>query len=168
MKEDGTVAAWGSSDDGGSGVPSGLSNVRAIYSTVNAFAALKEDGTVAAWGDSDDGGSGVPSGLSNVRNIFGSTNFYSDSTSGRHYPCPPRYYGKGIPHCHACPGGVISSKMNSFSFGIRSVIGSCIICDQGSFSLDGKTCINTNTCSCLLYTSPSPRDGRISRMPSSA
>ena len=33
LKEDGTVAAWGSSSYGGSGVPSGLSNVRAIYST---------------------------------------------------------------------------------------------------------------------------------------
>ena len=32
---------------GGSGVPSGLSSVKAIYSTAYAFAALKEDGTVA-------------------------------------------------------------------------------------------------------------------------
>ena len=64
LKEDGTVAAWGSSYNGGSGVPSGLSNVRAIYSTGYAFATLKEDGTVAAWGDSSYGGSGVPSGLS--------------------------------------------------------------------------------------------------------
>ena len=28
--------------------------------------------------------------------------------------------------------------------------------------------IIVNTCSCLLYTSPSPRDGLLSRMPSSA
>ena len=27
---------------------------------------------------------------------------------------------------------------------------------------------NTLTCDCLLYTSPSPRDGLLSRMPSSA
>ena len=51
-------------------MPSGLSNVRAIYSTYYAFAALKEDGTVAAWGSSSYGGSGVPSGLSNVRAIY--------------------------------------------------------------------------------------------------
>ena len=70
LKEDGTVAAWGQSGYGGSGVPSGLSNVRAIYSTYYAFAALKQDGTVAAWGDSSYGGSGVPSGLSNVREIY--------------------------------------------------------------------------------------------------
>ena len=70
LKEDGTVAAWGGSYSGGTGVPSGLSNVRVIYSTNYAFAALKEDGTVAAWGYSDYGGSGVPSGLSNVRAIY--------------------------------------------------------------------------------------------------
>ena len=31
-----------------------------------------------------------------------------------------------------------------------------------------KSYFDTNISSCLLYTSPSPRDGRISRMPSSA
>ena len=50
LKEDGTVEAWGGSGHGGSGVPSGLSGVKAIYSTGSAFAALKEDGTVEAWG----------------------------------------------------------------------------------------------------------------------
>ena len=33
LREDGTVAAWGNSDYGGSGVPVGLSGVKAIYST---------------------------------------------------------------------------------------------------------------------------------------
>ena len=33
------------------------------------------------------------------------------------------------------------------------------------FALDGK---HANLTSCLLYTSPSPRDGLLSRMPSSA
>ena len=70
LKEDGTVAAWGDSSYGGSGVPSGLSGVKTIYSTKYAFAALKEDGTVAAWGNSGNGGSGVPSGLSGVKSIF--------------------------------------------------------------------------------------------------
>ena len=33
----------------------------------------------------------------------------------------------------------------------------------------GKTSLTAELCKfCLLYTSPSPRDGRISRMPSSA
>ena len=64
------MAAWGESIYGGSGVPSGLSGVKAIYSTQSAFAALKEDGTVAAWGDSSFGGSRVPSGLSGVKAIY--------------------------------------------------------------------------------------------------
>ena len=59
LKEDGTVEAWGDSGNGGSGVPSGLSGVKAIYSTQTAFAALKEDGTVEAWGDHNSGSSFV-------------------------------------------------------------------------------------------------------------
>ena len=41
-------------------MPSGLSGVKTIYSTQNAFAALKDDGTVRAWGDSSFGGSVPP------------------------------------------------------------------------------------------------------------
>ena len=42
------MAAWGQNmgNNGGGGVPSGLSDMKAIYSTGSAFAALKEDGTV--------------------------------------------------------------------------------------------------------------------------
>ena len=42
-----TAGGAGDSNYGG-GVPSGLSGVKAIYSTERAFAALKEDGTVEA------------------------------------------------------------------------------------------------------------------------
>ena len=71
LKEDGTVVAWGSSGSGGSGVPSGLSGVKTIYSTEYAFTALKEDGTVAAWGDSKNGGNNTfASGLSGVKTIY--------------------------------------------------------------------------------------------------
>ena len=52
-------------------MPDGLSDVKAIYSTKYAFAALKEYGTVAAWGGADYGGSGVPDGLSGVKAIYG-------------------------------------------------------------------------------------------------
>ena len=38
------------------------------------------------------------------------------------------------------------------------------ICDGGSYTFNGST----YTTSCLLYTSPSPRDATLSRMPSSA
>jgi hypothetical protein len=51
-------------------VPGDLKDVRAIYSTFGAFAALKEDGTVQAWGDSRFGGSGVPADLKDVRAIY--------------------------------------------------------------------------------------------------
>ena len=40
--------------------------------------------------------------------------------------------------------------------------------DQGSVRVDGFDRINAIASSCLLYTSPSPRDKRQSRMPSSA
>lgn len=50
----------GSPGNGGS-TPSGLSNVKAIYSTEGDFAALKEDGTVWAWGDKSYGVNSVPS-----------------------------------------------------------------------------------------------------------
>ena len=45
---------------------------------------------------------------------------------------------------------------------IRNAIGNYVV--EG----DLRRNISTNIKSCLLYTSPSPRDGRISRMPSSA
>ena len=35
-------------------------------------------------------------------------------------------------------------------------------------NLSTEDVLYTDTCSCLLYTSPSPRDGLLSRMPSSA
>ena len=45
---------------------------------------------------------------------------------------------------------------------------------DGSFVVEGETCTHEQAedyflhCHCLLYTSPSPRDQRGSRMPSSA
>ena len=47
------------------------------------------------------------------------------------------------------------------------------VCHRGGFAIidqiTGQEIIyNTGNSSCLLYTSPSPRDGLLSRMPSSA
>ena len=75
---DGTVQTWGNPLYGGSGVPGDLKDVRAIYSTDFAFAALKEDGTVQAWGYPKYGGSmsdgsaytGLPADLKDVRAIY--------------------------------------------------------------------------------------------------
>ena len=40
--------------------------------------------------------------------------------------------------------------------------------DGGTWNPDTSKCVYPPTCTCLLYTSPSPRDKRQSRMPSSA
>eukprot|EP00729_Bicosta_minor_P020251 gene20251-14977_t len=61
LKADGTVAAWGRSDSGGSGAPTGKGKgYVAIFSNGQAFAAMKADGSLAVWGDSSWGGSGAP------------------------------------------------------------------------------------------------------------
>ena len=122
-------------------------NPSTSWRNYNAFAALKEDGTVQAWGDSDYGGSGVPAGLTNIKTLFGSTLYYSDSTASSYFPCPPRFYGPGFPHCQACPSASSSSAddqgatPNLFSPGIRSTISSCVVCSSDRvFSLDGVSC----------------------------
>ena len=120
-------------------MPSGLSNMQAIYSTSYAFAALKQDGSVAIWGEWGS----APNAITNLRMLFGSTLYYSDSSSMHHYPCPYRYYGSGMPDCSACPSDLSENLKNDFSLGIRSVIGSCILCDQPTFSLDGQTCADS-------------------------
>ena len=40
--------------------------------------------------------------------------------------------------------------------------------DDGKYEVDDARCNDGKTYDCLLYTSPSPRDGLLSRMPSSA
>ena len=54
-----------------------------------------------------------------------------------------------------------------YDFNIMLEIGSTIAGDSIS-SVTGKSALTENIESCLLYTSPSPRDGLLSRMPSSA
>jgi alpha-tubulin suppressor-like RCC1 family protein len=90
LTEHETVVAWGNPQFGGgmtdvtidgvlfTGVPAGMTNVRALYSTTNAFAALMEDGTVQAWGDSRYGGK-VPSSsdVRGIRSIFSSAEVFA-------------------------------------------------------------------------------------------
>jgi alpha-tubulin suppressor-like RCC1 family protein len=66
LKSDGTVVAWGSSYDGRTAVPGGLTGVVAIDADVSHSLALKDDGTVVAWGDNSFGQTSVPPGLSGV------------------------------------------------------------------------------------------------------
>ena len=81
-------------------MPSGLSGVKAIYSTLGAFAALKEDGTVEAWGYSSYGGSGVPSNLSGVKAIYSTQGaFAALKEDGTVKAWGDSYYG-GNTMCH--------------------------------------------------------------------
>ena len=63
----------------------------------------------------------------------------------------------------ALPGGPLNSGINNLSFNGASSIVNTLMPDN-SFSFTDTGVFNI----CLLYTSPSPRDGLLSRMPSSA
>ncbi len=51
IKKDGTVVAWGRSNEGQTTIPSGLSSVSKIVTSGNYCLALKNDGTVVSWGE---------------------------------------------------------------------------------------------------------------------
>jgi len=75
LKKDGRGVVWGDPSSGGmlkTIAPPSLENIKAVYSTVPAFAALREDGTVVTWGDPKYGGdsSNVQDKLYNVKTIF--------------------------------------------------------------------------------------------------
>ncbi len=67
---------WGSDSSGAdiSRVRKNLVNIKEVYNTLNAYAALKDDGTVVTWGDSNYGGdsSAVQSQLIGVTHIYSS------------------------------------------------------------------------------------------------
>jgi len=72
---EGHVVTGGNEEYGGdsSAVQSQLENVKKIFSTVNAFAALLGNGTVVAWGNEDNGGKisdAIQNQLVNVNTIF--------------------------------------------------------------------------------------------------
>jgi alpha-tubulin suppressor-like RCC1 family protein len=66
LKDDGTVAAWGSDVDGETNVPPNLTNAVAITAGIGFSVALKADHTVVAWGTSYGGVTNVPADLTNV------------------------------------------------------------------------------------------------------
>ena len=62
-------------------------------------------------------------------------------------------------------------NVNTGNYTIRVANGSTITFDTGATgntALTGNLTVAGTTTTCLLYTSPSPRDKRQSRMPSSA
>ena len=94
-------------------MPGDLKDVRAIYSTQYAFAALKEDGTVQAWGDKYVGGSmsdgknkygraytGVPDDLKDVKTIFGTAPI----------PLSSQHLRPWLPELHSMPSGQQSAR----------------------------------------------------------
>ena len=83
LKNDGTVVTWGNNDYdvrllavggdpeyGGDSSEVDLSNVKTVFSTESAFAALKNDGTVVTWGVSYSGGDSSDVEISNVKTVF--------------------------------------------------------------------------------------------------
>ena len=59
-----------------------------------------------------------------------------------------------------------TEKNNESSVNDKEIIGKQLVNDKETI---GKQLVNDKeTIGCLLYTSPSPRDGLLSRMPSSA
>ena len=65
------------------------------------------------------------------------------------------------------PGAVVAVKDYAKTWDTNN----CIIISNGSEKIGGSTnnaVLSTEGLACLLYTSPSPRDGLLSRMPSSA
>ena len=178
-------------------VQSQLVDVQSIYSTTSAFAALKADGSVVAWGHKEHGGDcsnvqaqlGVdvrsiyatyytgpvkpmpaddtrPGGMSDldwqVRNWYNFTWLSGDSLVEQaiHSVDKIAWCMKDEPPVKAVATGGRQIPNNSgnifdhfavyyeYANGLRAYLGSRQIC--------------------LLYTSPSPRDGLLSRMPSSA
>jgi hypothetical protein len=82
LKADGTVVTWGGfpSADYASAygslvtsslftIPTGLSQVKEIFTGPFNSAALKADGTVVVWGDNSQGQCNVPTGLNNVKSL---------------------------------------------------------------------------------------------------
>ncbi len=79
----GTVQAWGDSSFGGTTIPAGLGDVKAIAAGNASSAALKSNGTVVVWGSNLDGQAIIPSGLSGVTAIAeGSSHVLALKTDG--------------------------------------------------------------------------------------
>jgi len=72
---------WGYADRGGNSVAvqDRLNDIKMIYSTHSAFAALKKDGSVVTWGDPRDGGNsdGVQNRLNDIKMIYSTGGAFS-------------------------------------------------------------------------------------------
>ena len=124
------------------------------FNNIFAFAALKTDGSVISWGDSNSGGdnSSVTSELKDVNQIFSNQKAFAALKTD----------GSVISWGDSNSGGDQSSVALSLSNGVKRIFST--VSAFAALKNDGSII----TWGCLLYTSPSPRDGLLSRMPSSA
>ncbi|MEY2645917.1 MAG: hypothetical protein RLZZ611_2566, partial [Cyanobacteriota bacterium] len=106
LKADGQIVAWGDSNNGGKGAPTG-SGYTVIVSSEKAFAALKNDGSIVAWGNSANGATGAPSGTGYQR-IAASRNAFAALRSDGGITVWGATNGGGLPFSTtAAPAGII-------------------------------------------------------------
>lgn len=74
LKQDGSVAAWGTDTCGQATTPPEASNVVAIAAGADFNLALREDGRIIGWGDNTCGQLDLPEGLTNVITIAAGDN----------------------------------------------------------------------------------------------
>jgi hypothetical protein len=104
-----TVFCWGEPSSGAN-EPAGLSNVKDLYYTDTAFAALKVDGSVVVWGHTSNGGSLGAVDATNVAYIFSTRYAFAalklDDTVVA--------WGQGS-NGGSIPGGTVSNVLNVFA-----------------------------------------------------
>ena len=111
------------------------------------------------------GGFGGGGGFNiNIEDLFGGDFFSSFFGGGGSSRSSRRSRGNDILMRHAVE---ISSLVEDNQIELEADLPtSCESC-EGTGAVNGEM-ITCSSCNCLLYTSPSPRDGLLSRMPSSA
>jgi alpha-tubulin suppressor-like RCC1 family protein len=130
LKKDGSVVAWGDFYSGGNldmvydgtrvtSMASSLSsNVTALYSNGNAFAALKKDGSVVTWGSGYTGGNSSSVAGSLSSNV---TAVYSNSRAF----VALKKDGSVVAWGDANAGGNFSSVAGSLSSNVTTIFSSC-------------------------------------------
>ena len=189
LLDDGSVVCWGRNTEGelGDGTttqrnsPTATSSFgtghKAVFVSVgySHTCALLDDGGVRCWGSNNNGqlGDGTTNDKSSPPSSdinLGSGITATGISSGGGHTCA--MLSTGGMKCWGARGGGQLGDNSNFASGDQltpvNVHGS-ITWSTGEFmpspDVEGATC---GILPCLLYTSPSPRDGLLSRMPSSA
>ena len=161
---DGTVKSWGRKSQGGGSAPTGNGfSEKILGSRYGNFAAIKSDGSVKAWGDNTYGGwaaTAVPSITSGAVELSHAGQAWAVLMSDGSI----KSWGRNGKGGDGAPSGTGFVKI------VGSTYAFAALKSDGSVTVWGDTGTGGSdpSLSCLLYTSPSPRDGLLSRMPSSA